>query len=352
MTIITKAAGRPVIGLLAVLPALAFLLTGCPEVEETKYTVTFISNGGSNVESQTVVEGGRVSVPSGITKEGYAFAGWYKDSDFLLVWNFDNAVTGNLTLYAKWTGVPYQITYELNGGTQGANPPSGYTIESEVDLPEPAKTGYAFGGWYGNAGFTGEAVVKIEAGSTGNKTFWAKWNVLSYQITYELNGGTNPADAKTSYTIESADVDLPEPAKAGNLFIGWYGNAGFTGEAVVKIEAGSTGDKTFWAKWSPVGTAGITVQYWINEQGHIAFTNGTSASVTTAAGQSVVIAASGTGYSGQKWYVNGAEDASKAGQSSFTFTGAGKAAGRYAIGLQVSKDSEYYYAEFIVTVTN
>jgi uncharacterized repeat protein (TIGR02543 family) len=286
MKSITKPAGKPVIGLLAVLAALAFLLTGCGDEPGgglsgggLSYTVTFDSNGGSDVARQIVVQGGRASIPSGVTKEGYAIAGWYKDSGFFTEWDFDtDTVNANLILYAKWTAVSYRITYELNGGTQGANP-------------------------------------------------------------------------ATSYTIESA-VTLPTPAKAGSIFDGWYGNEGFTGEAATQIPAGSTGDKTFWAKWSPAGTAGITVQYWINEQGHIAFTNGTSASVTTAAGQSVVIAASGTGYAGQKWYVNGAEDASKAGQSSFTFTGAGKAAGRYAVGLQVSKDGKYYYAEFIVTVTN
>jgi uncharacterized repeat protein (TIGR02543 family) len=56
-------------------------------------------------------------------------------------------------------------------------------------------------------------------------------------------GGTNPADAPASYTAESLPVTLPAPIRDGHIFAGWYG------DAVTAIPAGSTGDKTFWAKW-------------------------------------------------------------------------------------------------------
>jgi hypothetical protein len=99
---------------------------------------------------------------------------------------------------------------------------------------------------------------------------------------------------------------------------------------------------------NPVGTANVTVQYWLNEQGHIALTSGTGASIT--AGQTLTIAAQGTDYTDQQWFVVGVEDTSRAGLPSYIFTGAEKGAGKYAVGLQVQKDNAYYYAEFIVTV--
>jgi hypothetical protein len=122
--------------------------------------------------------------------------------------------------------------------------------------------------------------------------------------------------------------------------------------ATVTVSGGHSITASFGVSFTvnPVGAAGITQAYWLNEQGHISFTGGSSATI----GQEVVITAQDTGYSGQKWYVNGAEVASQAGQSSYTFTGAGKAPGKYAVGLLVKKGSgyydPYYYAEFIVTV--
>jgi len=68
------------------------------------YTVTFNSQGGSAVSSQTVNHGGKVSKPTDPTKTGYAFAGWYKESGCTNAWDFaTDTVTSNITLYAKWT---------------------------------------------------------------------------------------------------------------------------------------------------------------------------------------------------------------------------------------------------------
>ena len=69
-----------------------------------KYTVTYNTNGGSAVGSATVSEGGKLTEPQAPTKDGYTFHGWYKDAAFTNAWNFGaDTVTGNTTLYAKWT---------------------------------------------------------------------------------------------------------------------------------------------------------------------------------------------------------------------------------------------------------
>jgi uncharacterized repeat protein (TIGR02543 family) len=68
------------------------------------YTVTFDSQGGSAVASQTVEHGGKVTEPTAPTKEGYTFGGWYKESGCTNAWNFaTDTVTANVTLFAKWT---------------------------------------------------------------------------------------------------------------------------------------------------------------------------------------------------------------------------------------------------------
>lgn len=68
-----------------------------------KFTVTFDSNGGSQIESQTVVKGEKAVEPNAPTKDGYTFDGWYTDEELLNAYDFDRKVTKNLTLYAKWT---------------------------------------------------------------------------------------------------------------------------------------------------------------------------------------------------------------------------------------------------------
>ena len=75
-----------------------------PENKDT-YTVTFNSQGGSAVEKQTVEKDGKVKKPGAPTRSGYTFGGWYTDKDCKTEWKFEtDTVTGDVTLYAKWTG--------------------------------------------------------------------------------------------------------------------------------------------------------------------------------------------------------------------------------------------------------
>jgi len=69
----------------------------------TYYTVTFDTDGGSRVNSQSVARNGRATKPADPTKEGYTFAGWYADKALTTEYNFNNSITGNITIYAKWT---------------------------------------------------------------------------------------------------------------------------------------------------------------------------------------------------------------------------------------------------------
>lgn len=78
-----------------------------------------------------------------------------------------------------------------------------------------------------------------------------KAELATYAINYNLDGGTLPNDAPASFTIKSPMITLPMPTKGGYTFNGWYDNSGLAGTAVATIPANSTGDKTFYAKWTP-----------------------------------------------------------------------------------------------------
>lgn len=83
-------------------------------------------------------------------------------------------------------------------------------------------------------------------GSTGDRTFYAKWTEVKYKITYNLDGGTNNIQNPASYTITS-EVVFQNPAKKGYIFKGWFKDSQFA-EIVTGINH-ELGDKTVYAKW-------------------------------------------------------------------------------------------------------
>ena len=154
------------------------------------YTVTFDTNGGSAVESQTVAYGGQAAAPAAPAKPGYTFAGWERDGK---AYDFTAPVTANMTLTAKWTANQYTITFDLDGGTVEGNPDT-YTAETEsFTLKNPTRPGYTFTGWSGT-GLTGEnnMTVTIQKGSTGDRSYTAHWR---------YNGGGS--SGYSYYTIEA-----------------------------------------------------------------------------------------------------------------------------------------------------
>jgi uncharacterized repeat protein (TIGR02543 family) len=113
----------------------------------------------------------------------------------------------------------------------------------------PNRTGYTFGGWYGSDDLTtGGEVTGIVQGSMEDKEYWAKWTLVSYDITYILDGGTNAEENPAAYTIETPAITLADPFRTGYSFQGWYTEGGFVNR-VTEVAQGSTGDKTFHARW-------------------------------------------------------------------------------------------------------
>ena len=85
-----------------------------PVVTPETYTVTFNTNGGSTVESVAVEDGKTVAKPADPTKDGYTFDGWYVDEALTTAYDFNTAVTDNITLYAKWTEASSGVVITTN----------------------------------------------------------------------------------------------------------------------------------------------------------------------------------------------------------------------------------------------
>lgn len=121
-----------------------------------------------------------------------------------------------------------------------------YTIEDTVTLYTPSRIGYDFDGWYTEDTFDNK-VTQIAAGSIGDKAFYAKWVVKTYNITYVLNGGANKGNNPDEYTIESDSITLAVPG-GKHTFTGWYTDETLQ-HKVTEIAAGSYGDITLYAGW-------------------------------------------------------------------------------------------------------
>lgn len=170
-------------------------------------------------------------------KEGFVFAGWHTATN-------NEVNPPKVILTAKWkVAVEYTISYNLNGGTNGANPTK-YSEYSETIVLAPAtKAGYEFLGWF-NA--QDQEVKEIAKGSNGDVVLTAKWAVEEYEINYNLDGGVNAESNPTSYTIEDEEIVLAAATKAGHAFLGWYDSED---NKVEKIAKGSTGNVELVAKW-------------------------------------------------------------------------------------------------------
>ena len=162
-------------------------------------------------------------------------------------------------LTVQWTAPTYTVTLHANGGTINNGNVTEYTYGVGATLPtadDMTYTGHTFKGWYDNESLTGSPVTAIGDTETGNKEYWAKWEINQYTIIYDLAGGTVEGNPDT-YTIKTGAFTLRNPTKSGYTFTGWSGT-GLDGEnnMTVTIPTGSTGNRTYTAHWRYNGGGG------------------------------------------------------------------------------------------------
>lgn len=184
--------------------------------------------------------------PTAPNKNGYTFEGWeYNDviinSDFL-----ENIqINEDIYIYASWSIIEYNIDYNLNGGESVSNP-STYTIEDEnLPLLSPSKYGYNFVGWQTN---DGNIIDTIDTKQCKDITLTAKWELITHNVHYNLDGGTNNSNNPTSFS-QLEEIPLLAPEKRGYSFDGWYTDNNFTTK-IEKISLYTENDINLYAKFN------------------------------------------------------------------------------------------------------
>lgn len=232
------------------------------------------------------------------TREGYTFVGW---SGTGIVGTqqevtIQKGTTGNLQFTANWELTEYTLTYENDPIEQtydhvtNTNPTTYTIVTDTITLIDPERTGYIFLGWVDKeTQAEPQKNITIEKGSTGNKTFIAKWEVVTYNITYKHDPVeevgfdeivNNNASQYVSYNINTETFSLSQPTRKGYTFVGWSGT-GISGvQKDVTIEQGSYGNKTFTAHWE-LTTYAIIFENSPESSGDVVNNNATNYTFTT-----------------------------------------------------------------------
>ena len=195
-----------------------------------QYTITFNTDGGSEVESITQDYGTAITAPAAPTKTGYTFAGWSEEIPATMP-------AGDMTVTAKWKINQYTITFDTDGGSEIA--PITQDYNTAITAPAvPTKTGYTFDGWDKEIPGTMPA---------GDMTVTATWKINQYTITFNTDGGSEIAPITQDYGTTIAKPT--DPTKTGYTFAGWYTDAACTNAWNFGSNMLADHDMTLYARW-------------------------------------------------------------------------------------------------------
>jgi len=174
------------------------------------YTVSFDVDGGSPVADQSVENLYYAERPQPPTKAHFNFDGWYKEAEYLNLWDFDNdPITADTVIYAKWTAIVYTVGFDTAGG--------GVIAEQKVEYnklatrpADPILFGYIFDGWDWD----------FEDPVTEDITIKAKWIICKFTVAFDADDGSEIFEIEVEF---GALLTPPTPpTKDGFVFGGWY----------------------------------------------------------------------------------------------------------------------------------
>ena len=170
--------------------------------EINQYTITFDTNGGSEIAPITQDYGTEITAPADPTRKGYTFKGWDKEIP-------ETMPAGNITVKAQWEINQYTITFDTNGGSEIV--PITQDYGTEITVPDnPTRKGYTFMGW-------DKEIPKTMPAE--NITVKAQWEINQYTIAFDTNGGSEIAPITQDYGTEITAPD--NPTRKGYTFKGW-----------------------------------------------------------------------------------------------------------------------------------
>lgn len=247
-----------------------------------EFIVSFVTNGGTAIPSQIVkyngtVDKDKIATP---TRTGYEFKGWYADSGFATVFDFNNTITDNTIIYAKWEAETLKVTFEANGGSGSMSSQdfSYDTLSQNLTANVFTKDGHDFAGWNTSADGSGTSYSNRATISTANWakirtskniTLYAQWKKQEFTVTFiDSRNGSELTSQKVKW--EETATQPSDPSKFGYTFKGWDSDMTDIDNVIsafsfsTPITANTTvyakfEPKTFWVTFDGNGSTGGTM---------------------------------------------------------------------------------------------
>lgn len=211
--------------------------TGIPTIEiETPppldyYTITFNTNGGSEITAIGGYVGDSVGVVADPTRIGYEFVGWDRPIPTVIP-------DHDLEITALWKAIEYTITLNSNGGSTISD--LHYRYGDQVSIPVPIRAGYTFSGWDTTPPATMPA---------NDLHFVAQWTKKALTITFDPNEGTATNPSSKQVFIDSPYGELPSTTREGYTFNGWYASKTGGTPITKDTNVSNPSNHTLYAQW-------------------------------------------------------------------------------------------------------
>ena len=223
----------------------------------------------------SVTEIGKLTAP---TVEGYTFDGWYADAAHTTEFDFSTPITGDTTIYAKWTANDYYVSFF----TEHGDPPTSQNVKYNGTAKDPGKLsaeGYTFIGWYTDATYSTK--FDFTKPIKHNTTVYAKWTANDYEVSFITEHGNAPTSQNVPYNEPATDPG--ELTAEGYTFIGWYADEAH--KTKFDFSTPITGDTKVYAKWEKNAPV-LPDTYALNVSGAFVYVDGVD--VTAPAGDTTL----------------------------------------------------------------
>ena len=174
-------------------------------------------DGETELSFVNLNSGDKVARPDDPTKSKYVFKGWYKEASLTNEFDFNDAITANTNVYAKWANL-WDVTFDNTSLDV-------VTIENGNKVTKPAdslvtKTGYEFKGWYKESTFT--TTFDFNDAITKDTHIYAKYTILSYTVSFDTRIETLVSSQTINYNEKATKPDETTLQNGDKQLVGWY----------------------------------------------------------------------------------------------------------------------------------
>jgi len=195
------------------------------------YDVIFLSRDGDTIYNEEIAHGAKAVEPLDPEWDGHIFRGWYEDEGCTIQWNFNKTITKHTFIHARWDAIRFTVAFDAVGGEpEPAQRELFWGSKVPRPVPEPAKDGFTFGGWFSDRDEYDHPWHFDDGFLYADLILYAYWipEDAEYTVVFNLGGASGlPPASQTATGVNNFKIPKPvtDPAREGYNFIGWFDDA-------------------------------------------------------------------------------------------------------------------------------